>query len=97
MLLPYPQGTGKSGYEFVVVHAFTTDDFGKTVGTMESPSVTKTADGIQVTTTGLSPILIGWKAGSDSVIDKLVKAREHKHMTMYVPAIPARWVCGPAV
>lgn len=66
VLLPYPQGTGKSGYEFVVVHAFTTDDFGKTVGTMESPSVTKTADGIQVTTTGLSPIMIGWKDGSAS-------------------------------
>lgn len=66
VLLPYPEGTGISGYEFVVVHVFTTDDFGKKVGNMESPSVTKTTDGLQVTTTGLSPIMIGWKDGSDS-------------------------------
>lgn len=66
VLLPYPEGTGMSGYEFVVVHVFTTDDFGKKVGNMESPSVTKTTDGLQVTTTGLSPIMIGWKDGSDS-------------------------------
>ena len=66
VLLPYPEGTGISGYEFVVVHVFTTDDFDKKVGNMESPSVTKTTDGLQVTTTGLSPIMIGWKDGSDS-------------------------------
>lgn len=66
VLLPYPEGTGMSGYEFVVVHVFTTDDFDKKVGNMESPSVTRTTDGLQVTTTGLSPIMIGWKDGSDS-------------------------------
>lgn len=66
VLLPYPEGTGMSGYEFVVVHVFTTDDFDKKVGNMESPSVTKTTDGLQVTTTGLSPIMIGWKDGSAS-------------------------------
>ena len=66
VLLPYPEGTGMSGYEFVVVHVFTTDDFDKKVGNMESPYVTKTTDGLQVTTTGLSPIMIGWKDGSDS-------------------------------
>lgn len=66
VLLPYPEGTCMSGYEFVVVHVFTTDDFDKKVGNMESPSVTKTTDGLQVTTTGLSPIMIGWKDGSDS-------------------------------
>ena len=92
VLLPYPQGTGKSGYEFVVVHAFTTDDFGKTVGAMESPSVTKTADGLQVTTTGLSPILIGWKAGSDSVIDKLVKASRTGDTSQM-----GLWACGVLV
>ena len=66
VLLPYPEGTGMSGYEFVVVHVFTTDDFDKKVGNMESPSVTKTTDGLKVTTTGLSPIMIGWKDGSAS-------------------------------
>ncbi len=92
VLLPYPQGTGKSGYEFVVVHVFTTDDFGKTVGNMESPSVTKTADGIQVTTTGLSPVMIGWKAGSDSVIDKLVKASRTGDASQM-----GLWACGVLV
>lgn len=89
VLLPYPQGTGKSGYEFVVVHVFTTDDFNKKVGNMESPSVTKTTDGLQVTTTGLSPILIGWKAGSDSVIDKLVKASRTGDASQM-----GLWACG---
>ena len=74
VLLPYPNGTGRTGYEFVAVHTFTTADFGKKTGGMESPQVTKTADGLQITTTGLSPILIGWKAGSDTVLDKLVKS-----------------------
>lgn len=35
-----------------MVHTFTTSDFGKTKGDMESPTVTKTADGLLVTTTG---------------------------------------------
>lgn len=89
VLLPYPEGTGISGYEFVVVHVFTTDDFDKKVGNMESPSVTKTTDGLQVTTTGLSPILIGWKAGSDSVIDKLVKASRTGDTSQM-----GLWACG---
>ncbi len=92
VLLPYPQGTGKSGYEFVVIHVFTTADFGKTVGNMESPTVTKTADGIQVTTTGLSPVMIGWKAGSDSVIDKLVKATRTGDTSQM-----GLWACGVLV
>ena len=74
ILLPYPSGTGQDGYEFVVVHTFTTSDFGKTKGDMESPTVTKTADGLLVTTTGLSPIMIGWKSGTDSAVEKMVKA-----------------------
>ena len=57
-----------------MVHTFTTSDFGKTKGDMESPSVTKTADGLLVTTTGLSPIMIGWKSGTDSAVEKMVKA-----------------------
>lgn len=92
VLLPYPEGTGMSGYEFVVVHVFTTDDFNKKVGNMESPSVTKTTDGLQVTTTGLSPILIGWKAGSDSVIDKLVKASRTGDASQM-----GLWACGVLV
>lgn len=87
VLLPYPEGTGMSGYEFVVVHVFTTDDFGKKVGNMESPYVTKTTDGLQVTTTGLSPIMIGWKDGSDSA--KGVRTGDASQMGL--------WACGVLV
>lgn len=87
VLLPYPEGTGMSGYEFVVVHVFTTDDFGKKVGNMESPSVTKTTDGLQVTTTGLSPIMIGWKDGSDSA--KGARTDDASQMGL--------WACGVLV
>lgn len=87
VLLPYPEGTGMSGYEFVVVHVFTTDDFNKKVGNMESPSVTKTTDGLQVTTTGLSPIMIGWKDGSDSA--KGARTGDAAQMGL--------WACGVLV
>ncbi len=87
VLLPYPEGTSMSGYEFVVVHVFTTDDFDKKVGNMESPSVTKTTDGLQVTTTGLSPIMIGWKDGSDSA--KGVRTGDASQMGL--------WACGVLV
>ena len=89
VLLPYPEGTGKTGYEFVAVHVFTTTDFGKTVGNMESPIVTKTADGLQVTTTGLSPIMIGWKEGSDTLIDKVVKSARTGDASQM-----GLWACG---
>lgn len=87
VLLPYPEGTGMSGYEFVVVHVFTTDDFDKKVGNMESPYVTKTTDGLQVTTTGLSPIMIGWKDGSDSA--KGARTGDASQMGL--------WACGVLV
>lgn len=87
VLLPYPEGTGMSGYEFVVVHVFTTDDFDKKVGNMESPYVTKTTDGLQVTTTGLSPIMIGWKDDSDSA--KGARTGDASQMGL--------WACGVLV
>ena len=45
-----------------------------------------------MTTTGLSPILIGWKAGSDSVIDKLVKASRTGDTSQM-----GLWACGVLV
>ena len=57
--LPYPSGTGKDSHKFVVSHMFTT---GNKAGTTETPSVTKTADGIQFTVTGLSPVSVAWSA-----------------------------------
>lgn len=59
--LPYPSGTN-SKYTFTVVHMFTTSDFNKTPGNTEKPTVTNTANGIQFTVTGLSPISVGWTA-----------------------------------
>lgn len=58
--LPYPEGTGQNTHDFVVIHMFTTDDFGKTPGETERPAVTKTAEGIRFTVTGLSPVSLGW-------------------------------------
>ncbi len=57
--LPYPSGTGKDSHNFVVSHMFTA---GNKAGTTETPAVTKTADGIRFTVTGLSPVSVAWSA-----------------------------------
>ncbi|MCD7955645.1 MAG: hypothetical protein LUG93_07830, partial [Lachnospiraceae bacterium] len=59
--LPYPNDEIKANYQnydFVVLHMFTT---GEKAGQTETPTVTKTSNGIQVTLTGLSPVAISWK------------------------------------
>lgn len=60
--LPYPQGTGKDTHNFRVVHMFTETSarLGTTAGQTETPGVTKTDSGLQVTLKGLSPVVIGW-------------------------------------
>lgn len=60
--LPYPNGTGKDTHNFRVVHMFavTSERLGTTAGDTETPAVTKTDAGIQVTLNGLSPVAIGW-------------------------------------
>lgn len=60
MTLPYPEGTGKDTHDFTVAHMFTTSDFGKTPGDIETPAVVKTDAGIRFTVTGLSPIMVSW-------------------------------------
>lgn len=40
---------------------FTTDDFNKVIGDIETPTVTNTANGLRFTVTGLSPISVGWE------------------------------------
>ncbi len=74
VLLPYPDGTDANSYDFVVTHLLTSEDFGKTFGSMESPKVKKTADGLLVTITGtyLSPVMISWHTPTPSIIDKVV-------------------------
>lgn len=58
--LPYPEGTNKDDYSFVVSHMFTTDFFGKVPGDIETPDVRLTEDGVEFDVTGLSPIALGW-------------------------------------
>ena len=58
--LPYPDGTNSS-YTFTVVHMFAS---GANVGKTEKPAVTKGADGLTVTLSGLSPVCVGWTAPS---------------------------------
>lgn len=60
--LPYPSGTGKDTHNFRVVHMFTVTSarLGTEAGKTETPAVTKTDSGLQVTLRGLSPVVIGW-------------------------------------
>ena len=60
--LPYPSGTGKDTHNFRVVHMFTETSarLGTEAGKTETPLVTKTDSGLQVTLNGLSPVVIGW-------------------------------------
>lgn len=62
VLLPYPEAVAaKYGqYNFTVAHLVTMADCGLDVGTVEFPAVTKTASGLLVTLTGLSPVAISW-------------------------------------
>ena len=62
VLLPYPEAIAAnySKYSFTVAHLVTMADCGLDVGTVEFPTVTKTASGLLVTLTGLSPVAISW-------------------------------------
>lgn len=62
VLLPYPEAIAAnySKYNFTVAHMVAMADCGLDVGTVEFPAVTKTASGLLVTLTGLSPVAISW-------------------------------------
>lgn len=68
ILLPYPDAVKANydKYDFVVAHMVTMAGCGKAVGTVEFPAVTKTADGLRVTLTGLSPVAISWEEKTSS-------------------------------
>lgn len=68
ILLPYPDAVKANydKYDFVVAHMVTMAGCGKAVGTVEFPAVTKTADGLRVTLTGLSPVAISWAEKTSS-------------------------------
>ena len=58
--LPYPEGTNKDDYDFVVAHMLTIEKGKFGPGDIELPIVTKTDEGIQFTVTSLSPIAVSW-------------------------------------
>ena len=59
--LPYPDGTNAADYDFVVTHMATVAMNGLGVGEVETPAVTKTADGLRFTVKSLSPVAVSWK------------------------------------
>lgn len=67
VLLPYPEAVAaKYGqYNFTVAHMVAMADCGLDVGTVEFPAVTKTASGLLVTLTGLSPVAISWTGSTN--------------------------------
>lgn len=62
--LPYPEGTNAEDYDFVVAHLMMS---GERAGEIEYPAVTETEDGLQFTLTGLSPVMMAWKAEVNAV------------------------------
>lgn len=60
-VLPYPAGTGATGYTFTVQHLISS---GPQAGTMETLAYTPTADGLQCKFSSLSPVAIGYQAAT---------------------------------
>ncbi len=84
----YPEGTDSS-YDFVIVHMFGTSMNGHTAGQTETFSgtqITKKADGIYVTVTGLSPFLISWKEAAKDATDTITTDTTTTDTTATTPA-----------
>ena len=62
--VPYPAGTGAQGYVFTAAHMFAA---GANAGDIEYPAASATEKGVTFTVTGLSPVAVGWTAGSYTV------------------------------
>ena len=60
-VLPYPAGTGATGYTFTVQHLISSGD---NAGTMETLPYTLTAEGLQCKFTTLSPVAIGYQTAT---------------------------------
>ncbi len=63
-ILPYPAGTGMTGYTFTVQHLISSGD---KAGEMETLSYELTADGLKCKFNSLSPVAIGYQAASKPV------------------------------
>ena len=61
ILLAYPEGTNKTGYTFYASHIITDARYGE-VGTVETPTVKATDNGLEITLHGTSPVALGWEA-----------------------------------
>lgn len=100
--LPYPEGTNASDYDFAVTHMFTVAMNGKMPGQVETPAVTKTAEGIRFTVTSLSPITLSWKASeSRRAALRVTRAARHPPQRLRRPrhrrAAPRTTPARPAV
>lgn len=61
IVLPYPEGTNKNDYDFIVNHLITQGWNGQTAGTVEWPTVTKTDEGLSLHVMSASPFTVAWK------------------------------------
>ena len=60
-ILPYPDGTGATGWTFTVQHLISSGD---KAGTMETLAYELTADGLKCKFSSLSPVAIGYQAAT---------------------------------
>ena len=61
VIIPYPEGTNKSDYDFVIGHLVTMGANGSVPGTMEYYKPEKTLSGLKIHINSASPFVIGWK------------------------------------
>ena len=62
--VPYPAGTGAQGYVFTAAHMFAA---GANAGEIEHPTASAAEKGVSFPVAGLSPVAVGWTAGSYAV------------------------------
>ena len=62
--VPYPAGTGAQGYVFTAAHMFAA---GANAGEIEHPAASAAEKGVSFPVAGLSPVAVGWTAGSYAV------------------------------
>ncbi len=60
VILPYPDGTNKNDFDFVVAHLITMNCNGEKAGTIEYLKPDKTRTGLKVHVNSASPFAIGW-------------------------------------
>ena len=64
VVLPYPEGTDKDAYDFVVAHLVTVSVNGQEAGQIEILKPEKTEDGLKIHISSTSPFSVGWKKAS---------------------------------